>query len=304
MSENTSSTSSTLSPVQFHEDTIYCTTINGQPFTPMKPIVDNLGLNWGSQSAKLKANEGRWGIAMIAIPSAGGDQEMVCMPVRKLPAYLNTINPRKVSAALREKIIQYQEESDDVLWNYWMNQQKETGRPVLSSVADRKPLRNVVNVWADATGQSYPACWKQVNAAFNLAKISELPAAWVPDACAWVQARIDAVQQPPVIEHKQQVELLPDKIEIPEGHSCGKGTVSEAKVVWENLVKAQRALDVAFQSQEFVGGGDARSMVLSPEKEAIWQYMNKLHIAAMSNINAAGAFVRGLLALKHVVDFC
>ena len=127
MNENTSNT--TLSAVPFHGDTIYCTTINNQPYTPMKPIVENLGLQWRSQIQKLNLNKERYGITMIVIPSAKGDQEMVCMPVRKLPAYLLTINPKKVSEKLREKIIRYQEESDDVLWNYWLNQQQPRTLP-------------------------------------------------------------------------------------------------------------------------------------------------------------------------------
>ncbi|MBO5940689.1 MAG: hypothetical protein J6R18_05805, partial [Kiritimatiellae bacterium] len=88
------SSSNTLQPVPFHGDTIYCIDHQNQPFTAVKSITENLGLAWPSQFQKLKANEQRWGITMIVIPSPNGDQEMVCMPVRKLPAYLNTINPK------------------------------------------------------------------------------------------------------------------------------------------------------------------------------------------------------------------
>lgn len=108
-----------LSPVPFHGDTIFCTTINGQPFTPVKPIIENLGLNWPSQTAKLNANKERWGVAIIATPSEGGQQQTLCMPVRKLPAFLASINPKKVRADLRPKIELYQAECDEALWNYW-----------------------------------------------------------------------------------------------------------------------------------------------------------------------------------------
>ena len=40
---------SQLSPVTFHGDTIFCLTYKQQPYTPMKPIVENLGLAWQSQ---------------------------------------------------------------------------------------------------------------------------------------------------------------------------------------------------------------------------------------------------------------
>lgn len=62
-----------------------------------------------------------------------------------------------------------------------------------SSVADRKPLRALVGSWAKLSNAPFSACWNQLKAAFNLANIKELPQEWIPDALAWVQARIDAL---------------------------------------------------------------------------------------------------------------
>lgn len=62
-----------------------------------------------------------------------------------------------------------------------------------SSVADRKPLRALVGSWAKLSNAPFDACWNQLKAAFNLANIEELPQEWIPDALAWVQAKIDAL---------------------------------------------------------------------------------------------------------------
>ena len=62
-----------------------------------------------------------------------------------------------------------------------------------SSVADRKPLRALVGSWAKLSNAPFDACWNQLKAAFNLTNIKELPQEWIPDALAWVQARIDAL---------------------------------------------------------------------------------------------------------------
>lgn len=110
---------SQLFPVQFHGDTIFCTTIDGQPFAPVKPIIENLGLSWASQTVKLNSNRERWGISIIETPSESGSQRTLCMPVRKLPAFLASINPKKVRPELRAKIELYQNECDDALWAYW-----------------------------------------------------------------------------------------------------------------------------------------------------------------------------------------
>ena len=118
----------TLSPVQFHGSTIFVVTHKGEPYAPIKPIVEDMGLNWQSQQTKLTANRERWGIAIITIPSAGGQQQCTCMPVRKLPAFFASINPNKVRSELRDRIRLYQDECDDALWNYWTKGQA-TRRP-------------------------------------------------------------------------------------------------------------------------------------------------------------------------------
>ncbi|MDF0729695.1 phage antirepressor N-terminal domain-containing protein [Pseudomonas entomophila] len=108
-----------LMPVPFHGDTVMLVGQDNDPFVAMKPIVTNMGLDWKSQHAKLSNNTTRWGMVIITTPSLGGAQEAVCLPLRKLASWLMTINPNKVKPDLRDKIIRYQEECDDALWDYW-----------------------------------------------------------------------------------------------------------------------------------------------------------------------------------------
>lgn len=62
-----------------------------------------------------------------------------------------------------------------------------------STTEDRKPLRALVGSWAKLSNAPFDACWNQLKAAFQLANIRDLPQEWIPDALAWVQARIDAL---------------------------------------------------------------------------------------------------------------
>ena len=62
-----------------------------------------------------------------------------------------------------------------------------------STTEDRKPLRALVGSWAQVSGLPFATCWNQLKAAFNLVNIKELPQEWIPDALAWVQAKIDAL---------------------------------------------------------------------------------------------------------------
>ena len=176
---------SPLSPVAFHGDTIYCISYQNQPYTAMKPIVENMGLNWPSQSAKLNACKARWGVAIIAIPSTSGEQNTLCMPVRKLPAYLASINPNKVRPELREKIIRYQNECDDVLWNYWTKER--AGKSSALPPSDRSELKALVDaklsMFPDSVqGKARAELWTRFNRRFRIAEYAQLPAGKMADA--------------------------------------------------------------------------------------------------------------------------
>ena len=181
-----------LSPVTFHGDTIFCIDYQDQPYTPMRPIVENMGLDWGSQSVKLNANKERWTVAIIAtVAQDGSEREMLCMPVRKLPSYLNSINPRKVRPELRAKIELYQAESDDALWNYWMHGRAERPAPQSAdgplTPALRAELKAIVDAKlstapADVQGKARAEIWTRFNRHFKIAEYAQLPACRMAEA--------------------------------------------------------------------------------------------------------------------------
>lgn len=108
-----------LMPVPFYEDTVVLVGQDNEPFVSMKPIVENMGLAWQVQHRKLSE---RFDSVITEMVTTGGDGKqyaMTCLPLRKLPAWLYSISPNKVKPELREKIIRYQEECDDALWDYW-----------------------------------------------------------------------------------------------------------------------------------------------------------------------------------------
>ncbi len=105
--------------VPFYSDTLYLVEHNGEPYTPMKPIVEQMGLDWKSQHRRISQEPDRWGMVFMTIPSLGGDQVSVCLPVRKLFGWLMTVSPNRVRPEIRDKVIQYQNECDDILWEHW-----------------------------------------------------------------------------------------------------------------------------------------------------------------------------------------
>lgn len=108
---------SALIPVPFRSATLYIADRDGEPFVPMRPVVEGMGLSWASQTVKLNSDKGRWGVSIIETPMDA--QPMLCLPLRKLPGWLMSISPNKVSPEIRDTVIAYQNECDDALWAYW-----------------------------------------------------------------------------------------------------------------------------------------------------------------------------------------
>lgn len=115
--------------VPFHGSNLFIVDRNGEPYTPMKPIVEGMGLAWQSQHKKLTSNSERWGITMMVIPSVDPHNSVTCIPLRKLFGWLQTLQPNRIREDIRDKVIQYQNECDDVLWKYWTKQHETPVMP-------------------------------------------------------------------------------------------------------------------------------------------------------------------------------
>lgn len=126
-----------LLPVPFRNTTLQLIDHGGQPYVAMRPIVDGMGLAWQVQHRKLMADKGRWGVTIMVTPSTGGPQESTCIPLRKIFGWLMNISPNKVKPELRETIIAYQNECDEVLWHYWTEQSGAARAKLEASIARR-----------------------------------------------------------------------------------------------------------------------------------------------------------------------
>ena len=273
-----------LSPVTFHGDTIFCATYQNQPYTAMKPIVENMGLDWRSQQRKLSGCAERWGVVIMTIPSSSGDQQTLCMPVRKLPAFLNTINPKKVRPELRERIELYQNESDDVLWEYWTNQQNSL--PTLSTVDDRRKLNSLVREWTALSGQSFPDCWAEIHVAFDISAVADLPVSKVTDAEDYVRARIREYTKPALPE--------PDfKQELAVYGNCN---------LWEELKEAERILKNCSAGIALACRSGSLDL-MTPEKWLFHRILTKSADHAAASVMMAMQAVSTCLSIKGEIDF-
>ncbi|MEZ9558394.1 phage antirepressor N-terminal domain-containing protein, partial [Vibrio splendidus] len=90
--------------VPFHGSNLFLIQHNGEPYTPMRPVVEGMGLAWQTQHRKLTTNTERWGVTMMVIPSLDRHNEVTCIPLRKLFGWLQTLQPNRIREEIRDKV--------------------------------------------------------------------------------------------------------------------------------------------------------------------------------------------------------
>lgn len=197
--------------VPFNGHQIITAMAAGIAYVAMRPVVENLGLDWATQLRKLRGGVGnsnrrdisivddergshmttpsKFGCCDIAIPSKGGIQKMLCIPLKKLNGWLFSINPEKVRADIRDKLIQYQEECFTVLHDYWTKGAAIRPAPE-TTVDDRTPLRGIVNRIMGKYGMTYQAVYKLVHKEFGVKHIDELSPRQTAEAVEYLATKV------------------------------------------------------------------------------------------------------------------
>ncbi|EPL6553766.1 phage antirepressor N-terminal domain-containing protein, partial [Acinetobacter baumannii] len=93
--------------------------------------------------------------------------------VRKLFGWLMTISPNKVNPEIRDTVIMYQQECDDVLWEYWTKGQAINQRLTISP-EQQNALHEIVDRRAGRDRSLRASMWIRHNRHFGIAKYSQL----------------------------------------------------------------------------------------------------------------------------------
>ncbi|OTA14292.1 antirepressor [Xenorhabdus beddingii] len=163
--------------VPFYDDELYVVEHNNEPYVPMKPIVEGMGMDWASQYTKIKQ---RFSTCVVNItmqlPGDKQHRDVVCLALRKLVGWLATINPSRVKASIRDKVIRYQNECDDALYEYWtkgiaVNPRKRSVMEDLNQAcAELKRDKQIASVFGTGLNE-----WKKVKPEHEI-KINNLAA--------------------------------------------------------------------------------------------------------------------------------
>ncbi|WP_336938989.1 phage antirepressor N-terminal domain-containing protein [Acinetobacter modestus] len=99
---------------------------NDKPYVAMKPICENIGLNWDGQRQRIKRNHVlNQGAVIITAPSSSGEQDYVALPLGMLNGWLMGVDANKVRLEIKDTLIKYQLECYDVLYKHFMPKPKK-----------------------------------------------------------------------------------------------------------------------------------------------------------------------------------
>lgn len=123
-----------IETVDFHGDKIVAVKRDGEVYVVLKRTCESLGVEYSSQLSKLR-NTSWAGICDSHITASDGkNYRTACIPAKRLPMWLVTIDSGKVKPELREKLELYKVEAADALAAHFM------GAPVPVRPPSHNPL--------------------------------------------------------------------------------------------------------------------------------------------------------------------
>ena len=117
--------------VQFYDDSITVALVEAEMYVPLRPIVEALGLSWGSQRNRVQRDEVlAHQVRQVTMAGADGRQrDLVCIPLDPLPGWLFGITTSRVRPELQAKLSRYRAECFRVLWNAFKQDILPTAQP-------------------------------------------------------------------------------------------------------------------------------------------------------------------------------
>jgi DNA-directed RNA polymerase specialized sigma24 family protein len=113
-----------LMKVPFYGDTLEaCGTSREDAQVSIRRVCEALGVASQSQLEKLKGKAWATVTMIVAVAEDGKQREHAMIALKSLPMWLATIDARKVSEHVREKLARYQKEAHDVLAAHFLKQE-------------------------------------------------------------------------------------------------------------------------------------------------------------------------------------
>lgn len=113
---------SALEKIDFHGDSVWAGEVDGTVIVAVKPIVENLGLDWEAQRQRVMRDDILSGFTcIIQVDTPAGPRDTVGLPLSLLPGFLFGISTNAIADPdTRARVLAYKRECHEVLYRHFM----------------------------------------------------------------------------------------------------------------------------------------------------------------------------------------
>ena len=186
--------------ISFNHQSLVTFEQNGTHYTAMKPICENIGLDWKSQYSRMKRDDvlNSTMVIITIVAEDGKKREMICLPIEYLNGWLFGIDINRCKPEIRDTLIKYKKECYQALHDYWFNGKAERK----TTVDDRTGLRNAVNMLVSKKGLIYSDAYHLIHQRFNVESIEDLTLEQLPQAVEYIHKIV--LEGELIIEEKKE----------------------------------------------------------------------------------------------------
>lgn len=179
-----------ITSVKFHDQEIQVLSHEGKPYVAMKPICENIGLDWRAQRKRILRHEVlKKGVVIMTTPSKGGDQEMITLPLGMLNGWLFGIEINRVKPEIRETLRLYQLECYDVLYNHFLPEVAAV-HPNTIGIEQQHEIKSLVNEVSRKSGIHYQGIYTRLYEKFKIPRYQELSLRDYPEAIEFLNSLV------------------------------------------------------------------------------------------------------------------
>lgn len=128
-----------LQTVDFHGQSLVVLNHNEQPYVAMRSVCEGIGLHWEGQLQRIKRHS-VLGPSMCVIHMEGEHgkkRDYVCLPLSMLNGWLFGVDANRVKPEIRDRLIDYQRECFQVLYQHWHQPAPIISNSVQQAINDR-----------------------------------------------------------------------------------------------------------------------------------------------------------------------
>lgn len=177
-----------LVTVDFQGQSIVAIVHEGKPHVALRPIVENIGLDWAAQYSRIKRHPVlNTSVVVMTTQMPGDDQQrnVFCLPLSMLNGWLFGVDVNRVREEIRPKLIRYQTECFEVLAQHFMPAQRPHNPAIgcdYITTAQKQDLKELVNAIVATGKQTYGETWARLQSKFRVNKYEFLPASKFDEA--------------------------------------------------------------------------------------------------------------------------